>query len=56
MRRLVRRLRVVRRDQRGFTLIELLVATAVGVVVLLTAGTLATAFMHAQLRISDRTE
>ena len=56
MRRLVCRLRVVHRDQRGFTLVELLVATTVGVGVLLTAGTLATAFMHAQLRISDRTE
>lgn len=52
-RRLLHRLR---REQRGFTLVELLVATSVGVGVLLTAGTLATAFMHAQLRISDRGE
>lgn len=49
-------LRRVHREQRGFTLIELLVATAIGVTVLLVAGTIATAFMHAQLRVSDRGE
>lgn len=48
--------RRLRSDQRGFTLVELLVATSVGVGVLLVAGTMATAFMHAQLRISDRSE
>jgi type II secretory pathway pseudopilin PulG len=53
VRSLARRLR---REERGFTLAELLVATTVGVGVLLAAGTLASAFMHAQARISDRSE
>jgi prepilin-type N-terminal cleavage/methylation domain-containing protein len=44
------------RDQRGFTLIELLMATTIGVGVLLAAYTLSTALLHAQTRISDRTE
>jgi type II secretory pathway pseudopilin PulG len=48
--------RDLRRDERGFTLAELLVATTVGVGVLLAAFTLSTAFLHAQTRISDRSE
>jgi prepilin-type N-terminal cleavage/methylation domain-containing protein len=44
------------RDERGFTLVELLMATVVGVGVLLAAYTLSTALLHAQTRISDRTE
>jgi prepilin-type N-terminal cleavage/methylation domain-containing protein len=44
------------RDERGFTLIELLVALSIGVVVLLGVGTLSTAFLHAQTRVSDRSE
>lgn len=53
MSRLLRRLR---RDERGFTVMELLVATTVGVGVLLAAGTLSSAMLHAQTRISDRSE
>ena len=53
MRRL---LQLLRRDERGFTVMELLVATTVGVVVLLAAGTLSAALLHAQTRISDRSE
>ena len=49
-------LRALRRDERGFTLMELMVATTVGVAVLLGAGTLSSALLHAQTRISDRTE
>jgi prepilin-type N-terminal cleavage/methylation domain-containing protein len=44
------------REQSGFTLAELLVALTIGVGVLLVAGTLSTAFLHAQTRISDRSE
>jgi prepilin-type N-terminal cleavage/methylation domain-containing protein len=51
-----RLVRTLRGGERGFTLVELLVATTIGAGVLLTAGTLATAFMHAQTRISDRSE
>lgn len=53
---MTRALQRLRRDQGGFTLIELLVATAIGVGVLLTAGTLSTAMLHAQTKISDRSE
>lgn len=53
MRRLLQRLR---RDERGFTVMELLVATTIGVTTLLAAGTLSSALLHAQTRISDRTE
>lgn len=44
------------RDEGGFTLAELLVALTIGVGVLLVAGTLSTAFLHAQTRVSDRSE
>jgi prepilin-type N-terminal cleavage/methylation domain-containing protein len=53
MRRLLQRLR---REQRGFTLVELLVATSLGVLVLLTVGTVSTSLLRAQTRISDRSE
>ena len=43
-------------DERGFTLVELLLATVIGVGVLLTAYTLSDAVLHAQTRISDRSE
>lgn len=43
-------------DQRGFTLVELLVATTVGVATLLAAFTLSSSFLHAQTRVSDRSE
>lgn len=43
-------------DQRGFTLVELLVATTVGVATLLAAYTLSTSFLHAQTKVSDRSE
>lgn len=46
----------LRRDEAGFTLVELLVTSAIGVVVLLVAGTLSTGFLHAQTRVSDRSE
>jgi type II secretory pathway pseudopilin PulG len=49
-------LRRLLRDERGFTLAELLVATSIGVGVLLVVGTLSTAFLHAQTRVSDRSE
>jgi prepilin-type N-terminal cleavage/methylation domain-containing protein len=44
------------RDQRGFTLVEMLVATTVGVGVLLAAFALSSALLHAQAKISDRSE
>lgn len=44
------------RDQRGFTLVEMLVATTIGVGVLLAAFTLSSSLLHAQTRISDRSE
>jgi prepilin-type N-terminal cleavage/methylation domain-containing protein len=44
------------RDRRGFTLVEMLVATTVGTGVLLAAFTLSSALLHAQTRISDRSE
>lgn len=44
------------RDRRGFTVVELLVATTIGVGVLLAAFTLSSALLHAQTRISDRSE
>jgi prepilin-type N-terminal cleavage/methylation domain-containing protein len=44
------------RDGRGFTLVEMLVATTVGTAVLLAAFTLSSALLHAQTRISDRSE
>lgn len=50
------RLRRSARDERGFTLVELLVAGSLGVIVLLVAGTLSVAFLHAQTRVSDRSE
>ena len=53
MSRLVARLRA---EQSGFSLVELLVASSVGVGVLLAAFTLSTAFLHAQTRVSDRSE
>jgi type II secretory pathway pseudopilin PulG len=46
----------VLRDERGYSLIELLVATSIGVGVLLGAFTLSSAFLHAQTRVSDRSE
>lgn len=51
-----RRLRQLGRAQDGFTLVEMLVATSVGVGVLLAAGLLSSALLHAQTRISDRSE
>ena len=53
---LAHRIRERLRDERGFTLIELLMSTAIGVGVLLTAFTLSTALLHAQTKISDRSE
>ncbi|HEU4703554.1 MAG TPA: prepilin-type N-terminal cleavage/methylation domain-containing protein [Conexibacter sp.] len=53
MRRLLHRLR---QDQRGFTLMELVVATTLGTLVLLAAGRISTSMLHAQTRISDRSE
>jgi prepilin-type N-terminal cleavage/methylation domain-containing protein len=46
----------LRTDERGFALTELLVALIIGTIVLLGAHTLSTAVMHAQTRISDRSE
>jgi type II secretory pathway pseudopilin PulG len=50
------RLRRIAREEHGFTLVELLVSGVIGVLVLLVAGTLSTAFLHAQTRVSDRSE
>jgi prepilin-type N-terminal cleavage/methylation domain-containing protein len=44
------------RGQRGFTLVELLMALTIGSGVLLAAYTLSDSVLHAQTRISDRTE
>lgn len=44
------------REEHGFTLMELLVSMTIGVGVLLVAFTFSTAVMHAQTRISDRSE
>jgi prepilin-type N-terminal cleavage/methylation domain-containing protein len=44
------------RDQRGFSLTELLVSMTVGVGVLLAAFTLSSALLHAQTKVSDRSE
>jgi prepilin-type N-terminal cleavage/methylation domain-containing protein len=44
------------RDQRGFTLVELLVSITVGVGTLLAAFTLSSALLHAQTKVSDRSE
>lgn len=49
-------MRRVREDQRGFTLVELLMSLTIGMGVLLAAYTLSTAVLHAQTRISDRSE
>lgn len=46
----------LRREEHGFTLVELLVATTVGVGVLLAAFTLSEALLHAQTKVSDRSE
>jgi prepilin-type N-terminal cleavage/methylation domain-containing protein len=52
----LRRIRARLGDERGFTLVELLMATVIGVVVLMTAYTMSDAVLHAQTRISDRSE
>lgn len=49
-------MRRLRDDQRGFSLVEMLVATTVGVGVLLGAMTLSSALLHAQTKVSDRSE
>ncbi len=49
-------MRRLRSEESGFTLVELLMSTLIGVGVLLVAFALSDSVLHAQVRITDRTE